>query len=133
MGIGIAKVPSSWPLVSYLHLIGLQEDLVLLMAEIIMCKQHRHVEVKTGKNVVIQGRHTGIFQGKRCRNFEVVVHYVIRVTLRFIYAAVDSWMLCILLVRTVVCYFAVFQDYSCADYVLYTFSTGMDLRVISDL
>jgi hypothetical protein len=81
MGIGIAKVPSSWLLVLYLHLIGLQEVLVLLMAEILMCKQHKCIEVNTGKNIVIQGRYTGIFQGKRCRNFEVVVCYLILVTL----------------------------------------------------
>jgi hypothetical protein len=113
MGIGTAKVPSIWLLVLYLHLIGLQK--VLLMAEILMCKQHRCMEVNTGKNVVIQGRHADVFQGKRCRNFEAVVCYLILVTLWFIYAAVDSWMLYILLVCTVICYFTVFQDYSCAD------------------
>ena len=51
-GIVTAKVPSSWLRVLYLHLIGLQEVLVLLMAEILMCKQ-RCMEVNTGKNVVI--------------------------------------------------------------------------------
>jgi len=53
MGIGTAKVPSSWLLVSYLHLIGLQEVLVLLMAEVLMCRQQRCMEMYTGKNVVI--------------------------------------------------------------------------------
>jgi len=133
MDVGTGKVPSSWLLVSYLHFIGLQEVLVLFMAEILMCKQHRRMEVNTGKNVVIQGRHTGIFQGERCRKFEAVVCYLILVTLWFIYVAVDSWMLYILLVCTVECYFTVFQDYSCADYILYTFNTGMDLSLMCDL
>jgi hypothetical protein len=91
------------------------------MAEILMYKQHKRIEVNTGKNIVIQGRYTGIFQGKRCWNFEVVVCYLILVTLWFVYTAVDSWMLYILLVCTLVCYFVVFQDYSRDDYVLYTF------------
>jgi hypothetical protein len=84
MGIGIARVPSSWLLVLYLHLIGLQEVLVLLMGEILMCKQQKRIEVNTGKNIVVQVRYTGIFQGKRCRNFEVVVCYLILVTLWFV-------------------------------------------------
>jgi hypothetical protein len=35
-GIGTAKVHASWLLVSYLHFIGLEEMLDLLMAEILM-------------------------------------------------------------------------------------------------
>jgi len=84
-----------------------------------MCKQNRCMEVNTGKNVVTHGRHTGIFQGERNRNFEAVLCYLMLVTLWFIYFAVDSWMLYILLVCTVECYFTVFQDYSCADYTLH--------------
>jgi hypothetical protein len=98
MSIGTAKVPPSWRLVLYLYLIGLQEMLVLLMTGILVWKQHRCIEVNTGKSIVIQGRHRGIFQGKRYRNFEAVVWYLILVTLWFVYADVDSRMLYILLV-----------------------------------